>query len=115
VTFPQARYLLKNGSALVQKTNKGFCELASESKKIRASVQGVTAASQEQSQGIEQINKAVSEMDKVVQQDAANAEESAAAAEEMSARAKVMKGFVGELAAIIGGSRNGNGAGADKR
>jgi hypothetical protein len=26
-----------------------------------------------------------------------------------------MKGFVGELAVIIGGSRNGNGAGADKR
>ena len=106
---------IKNGSAMVSKTNEAFGQVALESKKISALVQEVTAASQEQSQGIEQINKAVSEMDKVVQQNAANAEESAAAAEEMSAQAEVMKGFVGELTVLIHGNRNGNGSGADKR
>jgi len=43
----------------------------------------IAAASQEQSQGIEQINKTVSEMEKVIQKNAANAEESASAAEEI--------------------------------
>ncbi len=63
-------------------------------------------ASQEQAQGIEQINKAVSEMDKVVQKNVASSEESTSAAEEMSAQAETMKWFVGELVALVGG-RNG--------
>ena len=42
----------------------------------------IAAASQEQAQGIEQVNTAVAQMDKVTQQNAANAEESASAAEE---------------------------------
>jgi methyl-accepting chemotaxis protein len=53
----------------------------------------LSAASNEQSQGIERINKAVAWMDEVVQHKAANAEESAAASEEMNARAAQMKGF----------------------
>jgi len=102
---------IKNGSAVVIKTNEAFGQVASESKKISSLVGEVTAASQEQSQGIEQINKAVGEMNKVVQQNAASAEESAAAAEEMSAQAEVMKGFVEELSVLIHGNRNGNGFG----
>jgi methyl-accepting chemotaxis protein len=48
------------------------------------------------------------EMDKVVQKNAANAEESAAAAEEMNAQAAVMKGFVGDLVALVGVQKNGS-------
>ena len=57
----------------------------------------IAAASQEQAQGIEQVNTAVAEMDKVTQQNAANAEESACASEEMNAQAETMKGMVDEL------------------
>jgi methyl-accepting chemotaxis protein len=57
----------------------------------------------EQAQGIEQINKAVAEMDKVVQLNAASAEESASASQEMNAQATHMKGFVGDLVALING------------
>ncbi len=45
----------------------------------------------------------------VVQKNAASAEESAAAAQEMNAQAVTMKGFVGELMALVGGSGNGSG------
>ena len=58
----------------------------------------IAAASNEQAQGIEQVNKAVSEMDKVVQQNAANAEESASASEEMNAQAQHLNVFVDDLA-----------------
>ena len=70
-------------------------------------VSEISAASKEQSQGIEEVNKAVSEMDKVTQQNAANAEESASAAEEMNAQAEEMKGYVGDLVALVGGKSTG--------
>ena len=66
-------------------------------KKVSELVGEISAASNEQAQGIEQINKAVAEMDKVVQENAASAEESASASEEMNAQAEQMKDFVGEL------------------
>ena len=47
----------------------------------------------------------------VTKQNAANAEESASASEEMSAQAEQMKGFVGELVALVGGNKNGAGQG----
>ena len=44
-------------------------------------------------------------MDKVTQQNAANAEESASASEEMHAQAEQMRGVVGMLGTLVGGSR----------
>ena len=70
----------------------------------------IAAASEEQAQGIDQVNTAVSEMDKVTQQTAANAEESAAASEELNAQAEQMKGYVSDLEAVIGGRGNGSGS-----
>jgi methyl-accepting chemotaxis protein len=64
----------------------------------------IAAASNEQAQGIEQVNRAVAEMNKVVQQTAAHAEESASASEEMNAQAEQMKVMVGELVALVGGN-----------
>ena len=94
---------IKNGSDIVSRTNEAFARVASGAQKIGGLVGEISAASNEQAQGIEQINKAVAEMDKVTQQNAACAEESAAAAQEMSAQAETMRGFVGQLAALVGG------------
>jgi len=99
---------IKNGSDTVSKTNEAFAKVAAGAKKVGELVGEISAASQEQAQGIDQINKAVSEMDRVVQKNAASAEESASASEEMNAQAETMKGFVSELVALVGG-RNGNG------
>ncbi|MFZ0928620.1 MAG: methyl-accepting chemotaxis protein [Syntrophobacteraceae bacterium] len=94
----------KEGSTLVQKTNTEFSEVQISAGKVGELIGEISAASDEQAQGIEQISKAVSEMDKVVQQNSANAEESAAASEEMSAQAEQMKHFVVELVALVGGA-----------
>ncbi len=47
----------------------------------------ITAASEEQSQGIEQVNAAVAQMDEMTQQNAALVEEAAAAAESLQDQA----------------------------
>ena len=71
--------------------------------KVGELVGEIAAASNEQAQGIEQVNTAVTEMDKVIQQNAANAEESAVASEEMNAQAEEMKAMVNELVDMVGG------------
>ena len=65
-------------------------------------VSEIAAASQEQAQGIDQVNTAMAQMDKVTQQNAGNAEESASASEELSAQAEQMNSIVGELIILVG-------------
>jgi methyl-accepting chemotaxis protein len=95
---------IKGGSLIVDKTNQAFAQVTTESKKIKQLVAEIAAASQEQAQGIEQINKAISEMDKVVQSNAGSAEESASASEEMYAQSAQMKRFVNDLSTLIEGT-----------
>jgi methyl-accepting chemotaxis protein len=104
---------IKNGSDTVAKANEAFANVAGGAKRVGKLVDEITAASQEQAQGIEQINNAVSEMDKVVQQNAASAEESASASEQMNAQAQLMKEFVNQLIVLVGG--RGNSVGSPKQ
>jgi len=94
---------VKEGSGIVERTSTEFLQVAASTSKIGELIHEIAAASDEQAQGVQQINKAVAEMDKVVQQNAANAEESASASEEMSAQAEHMKDFVGDLAKLVDG------------
>jgi len=97
---------INEGSDMVKKTNDAFAEVSENSQKVGELVGEISAASNEQAQGIEQVNKAITEMDKVIQQNAANAEESASASEEMNAQADQMKGMVHELLILVSGSGN---------
>ena len=96
---------VKEGSDLVDKTEKEFREVAVNVQKSGELVGEISAASNEQAQGIEQVNKAVSEMDKVVQQNAASAEETASASEEMNSQAERMNLFVEDLEILVTGER----------
>jgi len=91
------------GSNLAKVTNEAFGEVAVSAGKVGELVSEIAAASNEQAQGIEQVNTAVSEMEKVTQNNAANAEESASASEEMSAQAEKMNAFVDDLVTLVGG------------
>jgi methyl-accepting chemotaxis protein len=106
---------INEGSEIVRKTSTEFLQVAGSAEKMSGLVAEIAAASNEQAQGIEQINKAVSEMDKVVQQNAANAEESASASEEMNAQAAQMKGFIEDLVTIVGGTANGSAKGMETK
>ena len=92
---------IRQGSEIVTKTNGEFAKVSEEAKKVRALVADIAAASEDQAQGVEQINKAMTEMDQVVQQNAASSEESASASAELNTQAEQMKAFVGDLAAMV--------------
>jgi methyl-accepting chemotaxis protein/CHASE3 domain sensor protein len=94
----------ENGVTIATDTGQAFHEITESANKATQLVSEIAAASNEQSQGIEQINIAITQMDQVTQSNAANAEESASAAEELSAQAAELKSVVGELQKLVGGS-----------
>jgi len=94
---------VKEGSLLMGSASEVFTQMAEGADKVANLVREISAASNEQAQGVEQVNKAIAEMDKVVQQNAASAEENASASEELNAQAQQMKGYVSELSALIDG------------
>jgi methyl-accepting chemotaxis protein len=104
----------KAGVEISTEVSKVLAEIATGVAKTSDLVNEIAAASQEQAQGVDQVNKAVSQMDKVTQQNAAAAEESASASEELNAQALSMKDIVGELIALVGGSSARNKSGASE-
>ena len=102
---------VKRGNELTSATKEAFKRNMEITGKVGKLIDEIAAASQEQAQGVGQVNKAVAEMDKVTQQSAANAEETASAAEEMSSQAERMKGFVKELTVLVSGGGTDKGAG----
>lgn len=91
------------GSVLVDKTSQAFSQAAVSTVKAKDLVAEIASASQEQAQGVNQINAAISQMDLVVQRHAANSEESAGASQELNSQAEMMKVLVGDLVSVIGG------------
>jgi len=94
------------GSDLVTATNEAFGKVTESSLKVGELVSEIALASDEQAQGVRQINTAVSEMDRVVQQNAANAEEFTSASGELNAQAEQVKMMVSELVAMVGKGRS---------
>ncbi len=93
-----------HGVRISEKVVKSLGEIIGKARRVDELVAEIATASQEQTQGIGQVNKAVSEMDKVTQSNAGNAEETAAAAEELSAQSIAMKEAVAELRRLMAGT-----------
>jgi methyl-accepting chemotaxis protein len=94
----------RNGVQICGEVKKALDEIVGSIGKTTDLVGEIAAASNEQAQGVDQINTAVSQMDKVTQQNAANAEESASASEELSGQAESMNQIVDQLVAMVSGS-----------
>lgn len=90
------------GVELSDRVLKTLDEIVTTVKHVDELAAEVSVASQEQTQGITQINLAIGQMDKVTQTNAANAEESAAAAQELFFQAKGIKKSVTELVRLAG-------------
>jgi len=65
---------IKTGAELVRVTNEAFAGVSRSTSKVGELLAGIATASNEQAQGIDQINKAVAQMNAVTQQNAASAE-----------------------------------------
>jgi methyl-accepting chemotaxis protein len=76
------------GTAQVEQAGKTMQEIVSSVQRVTDIMGEITAASVEQSSGIDQVNQAVTSMDEVTQQNAALVEEAAAAAESLVEQAE---------------------------
>ena len=83
------------GAKLVHDAGKTMDEVVTSVRQVADIMQEITAASAEQSAGIEQVNQAVLQMDQVTQQNAALVEEAAAAAESLQDQAQTLTELVG--------------------
>jgi len=75
------------GSKLVAQAGVTMAEVVSSVKRVTDVMGEITAASQEQSAGIEEINRAITQMDETTQQNAALVEQAAAAAQSLQDQA----------------------------
>lgn len=74
---------VETGSKLVEQAGVTINEIMDSVRHVTDIVSEISAASMEQSTGIEQINRAVMQMDEVTQQNAALVEQAAAASQAM--------------------------------
>ncbi|QBG88142.1 methyl-accepting chemotaxis protein [Xanthomonas oryzae] len=75
------------GSALVRKAGATMAEIVASVQRVTDIMGEISAASQEQSSGIEQVNQTITQMDETTQQNAALVEEATAAARSMEEQA----------------------------
>lgn len=85
------------GTELVSKTGDALSEIQSSSVKVTDIIGEITTSSNEQAQGISQINEGLTQIDKVTQTNTASAEESASAAEELSSQSSQLRDLVGKF------------------
>lgn len=76
------------GSKLVSTAGQTMIEVVSSVKRVSDIINEITAASEEQSAGIEQVNQAIAQMDQTTQQNAVLVEDAGAAARAMASQAQ---------------------------
>ena len=81
---------VESGSKLVNEAGRTMQEIVTAVKRVTDIMAEISAASVEQSAGIEQVNTTIAQMDDVTQQNAALVEEAAAAAESLEEQAQAL-------------------------
>jgi methyl-accepting chemotaxis protein len=79
---------VEHGTALVDQAGETMTEVVSSIRRVTDIMGEISAASNEQSQGVAQVGEAISQMDQATQQNAALVEESAAAADSLKGQAQ---------------------------
>jgi methyl-accepting chemotaxis protein len=87
----------ETGTEIANNTAKALYEIVDGVSKAATLVAEIAASSQEQANGIAQINVGIEQVSQVVQTNSATAEESAASSEELSSQADLLKQAVGNF------------------
>ncbi len=77
-------------------------QIVEKTRNVDGLISSIATASQEQSQGIGQLNQSVSQMDRVTQTNASSAEQTSAAAQELTSQAGELMASVGRLQDLVG-------------
>ncbi len=97
----------EQGVRISEKMAANLSAIVDKTRQLDERIGEIAQSSQEQSEGIGQLNSAVASMDKITQANAALAEESAGASEELKAQAEEVRLAVTELMRMARGDDNG--------
>ena len=93
----------EEGVQIADTSGASLKEILSSVKKVAELNSEISAASQEQANGIEQISKAMNHLDQAIQSNAASSEEVASSATEMSSQAETLTGLVLNMQSFVTG------------
>lgn len=93
------------GSTLVDQAGQTMSEVVTSIRRVTDIVSEISAASSEQSQGVDQVNESVTHMDQATQQNAALVEEMAAAAASLNGQARDLVSTVSAFKLDSGSAR----------
>ncbi len=97
---------VEQGTALVDRAGVTMTEVVGSIRRVTDLMGEISAASNEQAQGVAQVGEAVTQMDQVTQQNAALVEEMAAAASSLKSQAQDLVGTVAVFKLSSGDSRH---------
>jgi methyl-accepting chemotaxis protein len=96
---------IAEGADLVKQAEAAFQDLSKGAQRVAQLVDEISAASQEQAHGLDQISLSVSHMDQVVQSTAASAEEAASTSRQLSAQSRNLQAAMNQLEELVGSSQ----------
>jgi methyl-accepting chemotaxis protein len=101
----QSKSEIEAGLEVSQRCSEAFEGILTQVRDANVGIQGISLASKEQSQGIEEISHAVVQMDQVTQQNSATAQQVKTLAEELRDNSGRMNASVGNLQVFVHGSK----------
>ncbi len=97
---------VQNGTGLADKTAEALTGIVASSTKVTDLVGEIAAASNEQANGIAQVNQGLGQIEQVTQQNTAASEQGAAAAQELSSQAAQLSEMLARFTTRDSGHRN---------
>ena len=96
---------VKEGSDVAGEVGQALSAIVKDISQVTNLIDGITQSSQDQAEGVNQVNVAMMELNRITQENAASSEESASTAQELAAQVATVKQTVEELVAIVDASR----------
>jgi len=96
----------ENGALLARDVQKSISEIDIQSNKVSELLDEISVATDEQAQGVHQINQAISQMEIVLASNAQTAEESAAASKALYGQTLNMNEIIARLNTVVNGEDN---------
>ncbi|MCX7905422.1 MAG: bacteriohemerythrin [Elusimicrobiales bacterium] len=87
----------QKGVEINEEVKKKLEEISNQAIKVSQIVSEITAASEQQEQGVEQINTGITQLNQITQSNAASSEESASASQELSSQAQELMKMISEF------------------
>lgn len=97
---------IRSGESIVEGTRSSFNQVVEATTRVIQSVKEITASTDQQTKGIEDIQQAIVQLDDVIQKNAATSEETSSAAQELNTQAESLLGVVKDLNKVVFGTRN---------